>query len=71
MVYLHGDWPGISHDHGFTCQKMFPVVFIVDDFGKDVTEETRRLLYVAMTRAKERLFLCSDGQGIVSRLIAS
>lgn len=49
----------------------FPVVFIVDDFGKDVTEETRRLLYVAMTRAKERLFLCSDGQGIVSRLIAS
>ena len=33
----------------------FPVVLLADDFAKEPTEESRRVFYVAMTRAKEDL----------------
>lgn len=33
----------------------FPVVLLADDFAKEPTEESRRVFYVAMTRAKENL----------------
>ena len=45
-----------SHD---SKGKEFKVVILVNDFGKN-SEETRRLFYVAMTRAKERLFILQD-----------
>lgn len=37
----------------------FPVVLMLDNY-KENTEETRRLFYVAMTRAKDRLFIFKD-----------
>lgn len=37
----------------------FPVVLMLDDYG-ETSEETRRLFYVAMTRAKERLYILHD-----------
>ncbi len=45
--------------------KEFPVVLVygVDDFEKSDPQEDRRLLYVAMTRAKERLFLTEICKG--------
>ena len=45
-----------SHD---AKGKEFPVVILINDFSKN-SEETRRLFYVAMTRAKERLFILQD-----------
>lgn len=42
-----------SHD---AKGKEFNVVILINDFSKN-SEETRRLFYVAMTRAKERLFI--------------
>lgn len=35
----------------------WPVVILVDDFKTDGSEETNRLYYVAVTRAKDRLFV--------------
>lgn len=45
--------------------KEFPVVLVygVDLFESNDMEEDRRLLYVAMTRAKERLFLTEECRG--------
>ena len=45
--------------------KEFPVVLVygVDDFEKNEPQEERRLLYVAMTRAKERLYLTEICKG--------
>ena len=45
--------------------KEFPVVLVygVDDFEKNEPQEDRRLLYVAMTRAKERLYLTEICKG--------
>lgn len=45
-----------SHD---AKGKEFNVVILINDFSKN-SEETRRLFYVAMTRAKERLFILQD-----------
>lgn len=43
----------------------FPVVIIlgVDDFERDFREEERRLLYVALTRAKKRLYITELHRG--------
>lgn len=38
----------------------FPVVVLVDDFIEDTTDEVRRLAYVAITRAKQLLYVASD-----------
>lgn len=40
----------------------FKVVLLIDDFNfkEEVTEEQRRLYYVAMTRAKDVLYICYD-----------
>lgn len=45
--------------------KEFPVVLVygADDFERDNIQEDRRLLYVAMTRAKEKLFLTEICKG--------
>ena len=45
-----------SHD---SKGKEFKIVILINDFSKN-SEETRRLFYVAMTRAKERLFILQD-----------
>lgn len=37
----------------------FPVVILIND-TKEVTEESRRVLYVAMTRAKDKLYVLSE-----------
>ncbi|MBQ4560595.1 MAG: ATP-dependent helicase [Tyzzerella sp.] len=51
--------------------KEFPVVLVygVDEFDGDCVEEDRRLLYVAMTRAKSRLYLAEvcNGKSIFLR----
>ena len=39
--------------------KEFNVVILLNDFSNN-SEETRRLFYVAMTRAKERLLILQD-----------
>ena len=38
----------------------FKVVLLIDDFKSELTEEQRRLYYVAMTRAKDVLYICYD-----------
>lgn len=38
-------------------------VILVDDFTVDGSEETNRLYYVAMTRAKDALYILTDGEG--------
>lgn len=38
----------------------FGVVLLIDDFKAELTEEQRRLYYVAMTRAKDILYICYD-----------
>ena len=53
-----------SHD---AKGKEFRVVLLINDFSKN-TEETRRLFYVAMTRAKERLFILQDDKKEVDYL---
>lgn len=40
----------------------FPVVIMVDDYSDDKKEGTTRLYYVAMTRAKDRLYICKKPQ---------
>jgi len=40
----------------------FPVVILVDDFKEELTEEVRRLAYVAVTRAKSLLYIATDNQ---------
>lgn len=45
-----------SHD---SKGKEFKVVLLINDYS-DAGEETRRLFYVAMTRAKEQLFILQD-----------
>ena len=40
----------------------FQVVILVDDFKAELTEELRRLYYVAMTRAKDLLYICYDAE---------
>ncbi len=55
-------------------ENVFPHVRSLEEGGKDALEEERRLFYVAMTRAKERLYLsCSTGYSYVTQgaLIAS
>ena len=51
--------------------KEFPVVLVygVDEFDGDCVEEDRRLFYVAMTRAKSRLYLTEvcNGKSIFLR----
>ena len=42
------------------------VVIMVDDFSdKEKTEETNRLYYVAMTRAKDELFVLCDNKTLL------
>ena len=53
-----------SHD---SKGKEFRVVLLINDFTKN-SEETRRLFYVAMTRAKERLFILQDDKKEVDYL---
>ena len=53
-----------SHD---AKGKEFKVVILINDFSKN-SEETRRLFYVAMTRAKERLFILQDDKKEVDYL---
>lgn len=38
----------------------WPCVIMIDDFKKDGTAESNRLYYVAMTRAKDRLYILRD-----------
>ncbi len=38
----------------------WPVVIMIDDYKKDGTDESNRLYYVAMTRAKDRLYILRD-----------
>jgi len=40
----------------FLCESMFPATKSIEEFGDS---EERRLFYVAVTRAKDQLFLCS------------
>lgn len=40
-------------------------VIMADDYRDDGTEETNRLYYVAMTRAKDRLYILSDGRTLL------
>jgi len=47
--------------------KEFRVVLLLNDFSKN-SEETRRLFYVAMTRAKEQLFILQDDKKEVDYL---
>ena len=43
-------------------------VILVDDFNKDASEEVRRLYYVAVTRAKDRLvILTKDGRTLLTQ----
>lgn len=53
-----------SHD---AKGKEFRVVLLLNDFSKN-SEETRRLFYVAMTRAKEQLFILQDDKKEVDYL---
>ena len=53
-----------SHD---AKGKEFRVVLLINDFSKN-SEETRRLFYVAMTRAKEQLFILQDDKKEVDYL---
>ena len=39
----------------------WPVVILLDDFRYDGSESSRRLYYVAMTRAKDRLYVLRNG----------
>lgn len=49
----------------------FPMVILLDDFSSEDTEETRRLLYVAITRAKSALYICtSKERTIVKEAVA-
>jgi len=49
----------------------FPMVILLDDFSNEDTEETRRLLYVAITRAKTALYICtSKEKSIVKEAVA-
>ncbi len=49
-------------------ENVFPHVRSLEEGGKDALEEERRLFYVAMTRAKERLYLsCSTGYSYVTQ----
>ena len=45
-----------SHD---SKGREFPVVIMVDDYS-ELSEESRRLFYVAMTRAKKELYVCRN-----------
>lgn len=45
-----------SHD---SKGREFPVVIMIDDYT-ETSEESRRLFYVAMTRAKKELFVCRN-----------
>jgi len=38
----------------------FPAVILIDDFKEETTDEIRRLAYVAITRAKQCLYIATD-----------
>lgn len=44
-------------------------VILVDDFSTDGSEETNRLYYVAMTRAKDALYILTDGDTLLKKAI--
>ena len=50
----------------------FKVVLLIDDFKAEITEEQRRLYYVAMTRAKDLLYICYDAskESITEKIMA-
>lgn len=54
---------GLEFDHVFIiefCEGIFPNERSLNE-GKHAMEEERRLAYVAMTRAKKKLFICESG----------
>lgn len=48
----------------------YPVVLLRDDYG-DPTEETRRVFYVALTRAKERVYVLSEQESIFAKELSA
>ena len=61
---------GLEFDNVFIIgmiQDVFPSMRSLDDAGRDGAEEERRLAYVAMTRAKKRLFCsCNESYSYIT-----